>query len=580
MAPSPDEPAWRWAERSVDFALAPNYDTPFAGPYDADVVPFWKEPIEATQDINIREVSVVKCSRAGGSENLILNRIRHAIDVDPQPTLYLTSDQLTGERFMTSRVKRGLETSPACRRELKRARATEHDIRFPKMDFRMTWPNQKGAFKQDGWSLIFGDEVSTWPGFSADMLRKRGDSYPFHHIVFISSLDPTRRGDPESDPIYVLWADTDRREWYMPDPGGGQFRFELGTDTKHGLKWAPEARRDNDTWDLDMVRESAHYITPAGARIDNADREAVMRSGHWEPTREGARADRRGYRVNSFMVPFRSGDFGEVAAAFLSAKHRIGVDMAPKTERRAPPLRVFFCEYMAEVKREESIEVRDDTLADKEAEYERGNVYVNTGNYGVALTADVQKHHLWWVSRVWEKGENGQTRSALIDWGNCASMADFGQVMQDSEAQLVGVDIGYANRATDVADFCAEYTPEDAPRETCVYALRGSDTLKAVPMDLQIRDALEGRSRSGAAKFCELVWAVDVFRSWFMDVLRGDTTNPDWLVYRDVCADYIKQVCSTKRIDGEWIPPRHRQDHLFDCEVMQFVLARHDNIIR
>jgi hypothetical protein len=44
-------------------------------------------------------------------------------------------------------------------------------------------------------------------------------------------------------------------------------------------------------------------------------------------------------------------------------------------------------------------------------------------------------------------------------------------------------------------------------------------------------------------------------------------------------ADYLRQATTTKKIDGVWTPPKHRQDHLFDCETMQMVLARHDQLI-
>jgi len=43
---------------------------------------------------------------------------------------------------------------------------------------------------------------------------------------------------------------------------------------------------------------------------------------------------------------------------------------------------------------------------------------------------------------------------------------------------------------------------------------------------------------------------------------------------------YARQVTSTRKVDEEWIVSGHRQDHLFDCEVMQLALARYDNLIQ
>ena len=38
-------------------------------------------------------------------------------------------------------------------------------------------------------------------------------------------------------------------------------------------------------------------------------------------------------------------------------------------------------------------------------------------------------------------------------------------------------------------------------------------------------------------------------------------------------------VGDRRKVDGEWQEPKHGRDHLFDCEVMQLVLARHDQLI-
>ena len=80
-----------------------------------------------------------------------------------------------------------------------------------------------------------------------------------------------------------------------PETGNG-FAFELGDGKGAGLRWDKTARREDETWDLEIVRASAHYITPDGTRIDEADRMAIVRAGHWQPTASGA-PGRRGYRI-------------------------------------------------------------------------------------------------------------------------------------------------------------------------------------------------------------------------------------------------------------------------------------------
>ena len=60
----------------MDFSLAMNYDTPIHGPYDQEYMPFWKEPVECLTRHDVREVSILKATRTGGSENMLLNPIR------------------------------------------------------------------------------------------------------------------------------------------------------------------------------------------------------------------------------------------------------------------------------------------------------------------------------------------------------------------------------------------------------------------------------------------------------------------------------------------------------------------------
>jgi hypothetical protein len=586
LPPSTATP-WQWAADNVDFRRVPSYDTGFKGPYDADLMPFWKEPVEATTALDVREVVVCKCSRAGGTENLILNRLRYAVAVAPESCMYVTDSVENAESFQKNRIERGLELAEACVERMRNCERTEHWLRFPAMDLRVSWCRAKATYKQDGWPLIFGDEVSTWPGFAPDMLRKRADMYPFHHIVFLSSPDPTRRGNPEDDPIVTLYADTDRRQWFMPDPGkpvtSFSFRFG-GPDETDGIKW-PEECRNGDAWDLEAVRQSAHYVTPAGTVIQNAEREALMRSGQWRPTATAKRGDVRGYRVVAPMIPTAAGDFGELAARFLAAKHHLRDD-ATKEDRARNSVRVYFAEYWGEAFREEQIQPADNTLVDRTAEYGLKNVHLSLGDgaqYGVMLTVDVQKYHLWWDARIWEMAGT-KVATSLLDFGTVPTFADLDRVARECNARMMGLDIQYRNRASEVADYCAEYTNQDDPKSATVLALMGSDSLTTAVTNLTVRDALEGRSRSGRALYCEMSWAVDVFRTWMIELLNGvggcEWTIPAKLTDTREGADYVRQVTSTRKIDGVWVAPRDGQDHLWDCECMQLVLARYDGLIR
>ena len=545
---------WQWAESALDFSLAPSYDTPLHGPYDAGYMPYWKEIAECVTAPDVREVIVLKATRAGGSENVLLNSIRYAVAVRPQPVLYVTSDQLSAERFMEKRIKRGMKCAVATARELREASATQHDITFRAMDFRVTWPRAKQAFKQDGWSLVLCDEVSTWPEYSADMARRRCDSYPFAHIVFLSSPDPAQRRPSDDDPIFVEWERGDRREWYMPDPSGaGEFRWEMGSAGAAGLRWDAAAKRDDGTWDLDRVEASAHYMTPGGARIDEADRARVMRLGAWRATAAG-KATVRSYRVNRFMVPFASCSFGRIAVDFLKAKSGGSV-----------PMRSFVYESLAEKWYEKIDTTTDDALSARCAEYAIREL-PSTKQFFIGktptrlVTVDVQKAHLWAVCREWASGGD----SGLVDYCYLVAWEQVEELANKYSALRVGVDCGYETRNVEVYEYALKCQ---------AIPMRGSDSLSYVPIKQQMIDPFEGRGGNGNVTIPSVTFNADVFKSILLDMMRGETMQK-WMLPKGIKSDYLLQAGSEEKVDGVWRTKRGRaQNHLADCETMQLVLA-------
>lgn len=570
----PPIPSWQWASENVDYSLAGNYDTPYRGMFDPDLMPFWKEPLESLQDKDVREVAVIKSARAGYSENLLLTDLRYTISRNPEPTMYISGTMEVAKGFHDRRVCRGMSLSRETSRAYKQAKTVNTEVQFPDMDYRSTWASSDTATKSDGWSRIHCDEVSLWPEFGVDMVRRRCAAYPFHHIAFGGSIDPTRKGNPEEDPILKLYKESDRRVWRMPDPAGGDFQW-----TFSGIKWPEECKTD-DGWDMEAVSQSAWYETPNGTKITEEERMAYTRSGYWVAT--NPKGIRRGYKVVAPMVPFQDCSFGQLAKAFLSAKNRINLT-GKRAEKVRNTIRTYMAEYWAEAHREEEMATSEDKLAHCQAPYKVGEIYV-PGNWtsGVYATCDVQKYHIWWLCRTWAfNKETEKAYSALLACGNAPSFEDMDVTLGEFKPSLVGIDIGYALRQSEVADYCSGYADFN-PKESRVLALRGNDKLKAALIQYQIRDAMEGRTGAGVmTPYLELTWAPDVFRTWLMESISSgeDWKLPEsWEGSEREQSQYMRQITSTRKLDGEWVAS-HKDDHFFDCEAMQFVLARWDGII-
>jgi phage terminase large subunit GpA-like protein len=388
------------------------------------------------------------------------------------------------------------------------------------------------------------------------MLRKRTDTYSFSHIVGISSPDPQNKRASTDDPIFVEFDDTDKRYWFVPDPKTGKpFRFEMGgADTPHGLKWDRKARKEDGEWDMDLVQKSAFYVTPDGTRIDNGDRLSLVAQGKWVATAVG-RTGKRGYHINSFYMPFKSGDFGRIAVAFLTAKKR-----GPEA------LRIFIYEYLAEPWTQDVERIYDDQVSLRCVEYLKGQSYFDLhADYkdtprARLMTVDVQKDHFWYVVREWCVGG----KSCLVEWGMCGSWDQLDDIATRHKAEAVVVDSGYGERTTETYDECIRRRLNPAKGDD-----RGSSP--ELPWRKSQINPYEGTRRAhDGASISLLLWHTDTFKLMLLARMRGDV--PGWYVYRGIERDYKLQVTAEERTPKGWIK-RRRDNHLLDCEAMQMLAA-------
>ena len=550
--PRPRESVSAWAARAVDYSRDVSYPTPLRGPFNPDYMPYWVEVMDCVSNPNIREIVVLKAARTGGTECVMLTSMRWAIATRPQPILYVVSDQLSADRFWRTRILRGLKLSAETEHALKHATEnTKYDLHLPQCDVRITWPRARQAFKQDGWALVLCDEVSTWPEYTPDMARRRTDTYPFPHIIFLSTPDPAQKRGSADDPIFVEYERGDKRKWMMPDPRGGEFTFEMGVRGNFGLQWDQSARRDDGTWDYDLVRKSAHYVTPAGTVITQRERLEYVRKGHWVPT-SSCPSNVRSYHVPVFLSPFRSGDFGEVAVAFLRAK-----------EQGTIALRTFVYEWLAEPWYAKKDEATAEDVTARIADYMRSENGIEKLGWpktcAVIVTVDVQRDCFWVVARAWN--ENGD--SALIDYAKVQTWAEVEDFARKYDADHVGVDSAYSDRTQEIYEYCARYL---------AHPLRGSDNLRAL-ISQRTFDVYEGRAQQGRNHLVEIVYNANAFRSLRLDLQRAKVPLR-WALPKDITHEYAQQITTEIKVDGEWKMRRGtKANHLGDCETMQLVLA-------
>lgn len=565
---------WQWNERYTDFALVPSYDTPFKVRYDANLFPYWKQPQEAITDPSRREIVVLKNSRAAVSENLLLNAIRFTVCNDPMPILYLGAQQEWTEKFHKERIVLGLRASRPSAAKLDRAELAGTTITFDDCSVTSGYPGSKSVTKGFGFGLVLGDEVSTWAQYTADMIRKRTDTYRYAHIVLVSSPDPQQNRPSDKDPIFVEYESGDCRKWHMPDPKTGElFAYEMGAkDTLYGLKWDQGAKRGDGTWDLDRVKASAHYVTPSGTRIDEADRfriakEAEASGGGWVATNANGVPGKLSYHINAFYMPFRSCEFGNIAASFLEAV------------RKGPEFhRVFVYEYLAERWYGEKLITEESVVKERQTSVPRRTRFSQSDQYKtlmagrktfVPMTVDVQLKrrvdNLYWEVSEW--GDSGD--SCRIDYGTASTwdeIAGYARrygVSMCKHGPAIFIDNSYEDRADEVFEQCTAGVLRGS------VPMYGRANLKEL-IRIRNEDPYEKTARAGRAipmitfnpnRIKNVLWQ-----------LMGGTHERMWLLpsgdISDLLLHYSGEVC----IDREWKELR-KDIHWKDCAVMSLVAA-------
>lgn len=556
-----EQAPWSFAERDVDFSLEPRYETPLHVKYDASFAPYWKEPIEALIDFDVREVVILKPSRAGCTENVALNLMRYHAAMDPIPMFYLGGQQEAVERFFEERIVLGMKCSATARQGMDEWRVVGTRLIGDAWQITASYPGSKSADKQFGYQLVLIDEASLCPPGTVDTLRKRLDTYRYGHMLILSSPDAKQKKPSDEDAIFIEFENGDKREWFSPDPKTGKyFQWHLGDEQSvDGVKWDAKARGDDGCWNLSRVAETAHYVTPDGTEISNDERMKIVRLGKWIPTNtKPFDARKRSYHLDALCLPFVNGDFGHYAVEWLKA-----------VAKGQEAVRVFKYEFQAEKFYGQRLVLEDDVTLQRQGKYKKGSRASDSPEYATLFgtprkltlcTVDVQKDDMYWLVREWMDGGN----SALVDWGVATSWDGIAEQVVKHSCRKTFIDNSYKERRNEVFEQCLfGVMRKSVP---CF----GRDTLH-LPYEVKARDPFEGTAKGGRHKIAMITHNPDQIKHQLYKELNGIGGHV-WMIYEGIESKYVQAMASEQCIDGHW-ERKNKYNHPWDCEVLQVVGA-------
>jgi len=560
--PIPRMPVWEWCAQNVDYSLEPSYEIPkeFLGPFDSNFAPFWKEPVEALQDLNVREVNILKPSRSICTENVVLNTIRYHCAVCPITIYYLGAQQETVERFFEERIEKGLK----CVKSLHGAKWRKVGTRLIGDAWQVTasYPGGKSSDKQFGYQLVIVDESSLCDPATVDTLRKRLDSYRFGgHMLTLSSPDAKQKKPSNEDAAFIEFNAGDQRRWHCKDPKTGNlFIFRMGDQMSvDGLKWDDKARGEDGKWNLARVAETVHYLTPDHAVIMQSEKMKIVRAGLWRATNtKHTDTRKRSYHFDALCLPFINGDFDHYACEWLKA-----------CAKGQEAIRTFKYEFQAEEFYGELKLIEDDVLPQRQAKYPRATrisvcpLYKDL--YGkkrsmTICTIDVQQDSLWWLIREWFEGGD----SALVDYGQTSGWDMIVHRIVTHGVKKTFIDQSYKERRNEVFEQCISGIMRNA------VPTFGRDTLH-MPHEVKERDPFEGTTKQGRHKISMVTFNPDQIKHILYNEIQNNGGHA-WMICENIDPVYVDHMRAEKCQDGHW-ESQHKRNHLWDCEVMQLVGA-------
>lgn len=561
IRPKPAMSMWDWNCQYVDFSLDHNYKAASPGQYDPSLMPWWKGIVDAIDNPRIKEVVVLGISQGGKEEHCLCFPARYWAGTNRRlRILYVGHQETLSEEIYIDRVKGGMKITQPTINLLGTVKERGMQYSIGATQFGCTHGGTGGGLKGKPWDVVLCSEVSSFKSVAVlDEARKRGITRPFFKLVMWGCPDWRQARPSDEDPLFVEYDMTDQREWTMPDPKtGNPFFWQVGDGKADGIYWDRSAKRNDGSYDLDLVERTAHYVTPDGTVITEDDRWRVVCSGSWQSTNKDAPSFKFGAHVNQMMLKWKDvGGFGHIARRYLESYSK------GPFSYRAFRYEVEAAKWYGE---KETIEVN--SIEQRKAAYRAGQHLSTIPAYShiaikrsmTLMTIDVQKSKLYCLIREWYDGGD----SALVEWAELTTWKDVAMLAAKHSVARSFIDTGYTERRNEVLEQCLFGDLRGG------VPMFGRDGLKEA-YKVDKRDPFEGTGKQGRSKLPMVTFNPDQIKH----ILAGLTAGTDshvWMLPTDIDAEYIMQVTSEERIDGAWVK-RRRDNHLWDCEVMSLCAA-------
>lgn len=581
----------QWAER---YRILSRKTTDLDGPWSHEYTPFLIDIMDWLSSPGTRQVTLVKCGQAGGTE-AGLNFLGWVAEESPAPFLLVMPREDDANRRVGTRIRPMFEATPSLLRHLD---GKPENLNIGKetvlntMILYLAWATSPAALADNPICYIVLDEVGKFPlksGKEADpvsLAKDRQRTFFSRSKLFVLST-PVEEGDL----IDREHRRGDRCEWWVPCPHCGDY---------HVLRW--ENVDLDKTSDKKLLTEEeylagghARYVCPACEKSwSEQDRWAAVSAGMWVP--DGCTVEKNGRIVGK--QPVTTHRSARITALMLHPHFMTTDRLAAKWADAqyhyrtgdVGPLQDFVNSELAEPWRDAENATDEETLAKHAGAYPGGTV--PDGVILLTAAADVQQDHFWvvvmgwgYMSQCWmiyaDRIESGDT-SKLCNWellGDFFAMTwpriDANGEVTDMPVRLCVVDSAYQ---TDVAyDFCRQ-------RGGVVIPIRGDDSVRGMWTTTKL-DRNRHTGKLSGARLVLYRFNPTAYKDRMARLMGATEPGPGYLrLPADTTGEILRQMTSEeKRLTStsrrgkkvaRWVlRPGRRQNHIWDASIYATVTA-------
>jgi phage terminase large subunit GpA-like protein len=543
---------WEWAEDNV---WVDKMSTIAPGRYRADTAPWTKEILEAFANPEVSEISVM-CAAQSGKTQALLVALAWIIAEDPAPTMWVMANQADAEDFMETRLFPTIERCPPIARMMpkKREGLRKMTIDFAPMPLFVRGAGSPAKLQSVPIRWLFLDEVRNYPPGALDTVRKRTRGQWSSKTVLIST--PSN----ENDIVHQSFLEGSQNKLRWKCVACGEPWFPKWED----LTWEDSERTHLDgRWFFDTLADTIRLMCP-NCNHAHADtpivRKRLIKTAEWVPQNPRAPKHKVSFTWSAIIPPWIA--WKAIVEEFLTAKRQMSFG-------NFMPMKMWRTETMGEPWVDLLQENTSNLISESTAtDYELGKV--NGGR--VFISADVQQNSVWFVVREWFTGGD----SRLIEYGQVNDIDELATIADRYNVRKgdVLIDSGYNTQSV-----YASVIKNGGQWK----ATKGHDSTGYMvgnvrqPFMYSRADAMVGR---GEKKYVILiVFSNPLLKDALAHLISGN--GPKWEFSKSVAQNYISQLTAERReerVDARgavtyfWRQIR-KDNHLFDCEVLQLLAA-------